>query len=207
MDFYSTPFPAQFFDSSEVVHFINGSFWIPVFLRHFDLEYYIDWSSKLVQSRISRTDYLSLLFDPWGSIPLEISFPKVDWRRWNLKVDPKEMDPSQYDELGLIADSVQTGGMELVCIQPPMKHGSVPPEATAAVDEHWRHMETILARHGFHLWNLSNIGLSDEYFADYSHLNCKGAPIFSEKVSRDLNVRSGEADVRLTQRWPTAGRE
>ena len=207
MDFYATPFPAQFFDSGEVVQFINGSFWIPVFLRHFDFEYYMHWSSKVVQSRTSRTDYLSLMFDPWGSIPLDISVPKVDWRRWNLKVDPKEMDPAQYDELGLIADSVQSRGMDLVCIQPPMKGGSVPPEASAGVDEHWRRMEAVLAKRGFHLWNLSDIHLSDEYFADYSHLNFKGAPIFSEKVSRELSVRSHPADVRVTQRSLTADRE
>jgi hypothetical protein len=188
MDFYLTEFPSQFFDASEVTQFIRGSSYsLPVLLRHFDLQYYLKWSFSILQSRTSRKDYLSVMFDPSGGIPLEISFPNVNWRRWNLKVEPGEVDPDQYEELARVADIIRSHGLPLICIQPPMRKGSVPPDATAAVEKHWRKMERILASRGFHLWNLSEIGLSDDYFCDYSHLNNKGAPIFSEIVGREID--------------------
>jgi hypothetical protein len=201
MDFYLTEFPSQFFDAGEVTQFVSGRSWsVPVLLRHFDLQYYVKWSFKIAQSRSSRNEYLSVMFDPSGSLPLEISYPNINWRRWNLKVSPEEVDPTQYDELARIADLVRDRGMNLICIQPPMRRGSVLVESIAAVDDHWSRIEKILARRGFRFWNLNDIGLSDDYFADYSHLNYKGAPIFSEIVGRRLNVELQQTSVRLTQR-------
>jgi hypothetical protein len=203
MDFYGTPWQSQFFDASEVKQFINGSsYWIPVLLRHFDLRYYVKWSFSILESRTSRKDYFSVMFDAWGGIPLEISFPQVNERRWNLKVDPEELDPSQYEELARLADVVRSKGLNLICIQPPMRRGSVPVGDTAAVDEHWRRMETILSSRGFRLWNLHAIGLSDEYFADYSHLNEKGVVPFSEIVGRELESQWSKRSVASIQPSP-----
>ena len=203
MDFNKTPGPTQFFDASEVIRFINGrSASIPILLRHFDLQYYVKWSSRILQIRSSRRDYFSVMFDAWGSIPLEIFFPKVDERRWNLKVDPEQLDPAEYEELGSIADSVRSRGLTLICIQPPMKRGSVPLAVSAAVDEHWSRMERILGIRGFHLWNHSAMGLSDDYFCDYSHLNNKGAPIFSEIVGRETDSQWSKHSVATTQTSP-----
>jgi len=203
MDFYLTEFPSDFFDAEEVTNFINGSsYWVPVLLRHFDLQYYVQRSFSIVQDRSSRNEYLSLMFDRWGSIPLKISFPNINWRRWNLKVELEKVDPTQYDEMARVADLVRNGGMNLICIQSPMRRGSVPVDATAAMDEHWRHIERILGSRGFHLRNHSAIGLSDEYFADYSHLNDQGAPIFSEIVGRELDSQWSKASVAITQTLP-----
>jgi hypothetical protein len=203
MDFYLTPFPAQFFDPSEVVQFINGrSWWLPVLMHHFDLQYYVNWSFKIRRSRSSRDEYLSVMFDRWGSIPLEISYPKINWRRWNLKVEPEQMDPTQYDELARVADLARNRGLNLICVQPPMRQGSVPASATSVIDEHWRKMEKILAGRGFHLWNFSEIGLSDDYFCDYSHLNNKGAPIFSEMVGRKIASKERERSVASSKISP-----
>jgi hypothetical protein len=204
MDFNRTPGPTQFFDTNEVIHFINGSSaWVPTLLRHFDLQYYIDWSFRIPQIRSTRKDYFSVMFDACGSIPLEISFPKVDERRWNLKVDPQQLDPAEYEELARVADVVRSKGLNLICIQPPMRRGSVPVGSATAVDEHWRRMERTLASRGFHLWNLNAIGLSDEYFADYSHLNERGVVPFSEMVGRELDSQWARHGFAATQTSPT----
>jgi hypothetical protein len=203
MDFYLTEFPSDFFDAAEVTNFIKGSsYWVPVFLRHFDLKYYVKWSFSILQDRSSRNGYFSVMFDRWGSIPLTISFPNVSWPRWSLKVELEKVDSTQYDELARIADLVRNRGINLICIQPPMRRDSVPVDATAAVDEHWRHLERILASRGFHLWNLSAMGLSDDYFCDYSHLNARGAPIFSEILGRETDSEWRKHSVASTQSSP-----
>ena len=91
--------PVSFFDANEVAQFINGNppYWVSV-LRHFDLQYYVRWSLKILQDRSTRKDYYSVMFDPWGGIPYDIYFPKVDQRRWNQKMDPAQIDPRQYED-------------------------------------------------------------------------------------------------------------
>jgi hypothetical protein len=203
MDFYRDPRPSQFFDAGEVTQFIDGSpYWLSVW-RHFDLQYYVKWSFKISQDRSTRRDYYSLMFDACGAVPLDISFPEINPRRWNRKVEPEQLDPSQYEELGRLADVVRSKGLRLICVQSPLRQGSTPVGATAAVDEHWRRMDEILRSRGFHLFNLNAIGLSDEYFADYSHLNEKGALIFSELVGRELDSQWSKPSVARTQTPPT----
>jgi hypothetical protein len=203
MDFNKTG-PTPVLDSPELIQFINGSSsWVLVLLRHFDLQYYVKWSFRILQSRSSRKDYFSVMFDAWGSIPLEISFPKVDERRWNLKVDPEQLDPAEYEEFARVADVVRNKGLSLICIQPPMRQGAVPVGATAAVDQHWRRMERVLGSRGFHLWNFNAIGLGDEYFADYSHLNERGVVPFSEMLGRELDSQWSKHSVASTQPSPT----
>jgi hypothetical protein len=188
MDFYRDPRPSQFFDAGEVTEFINGSSYWAAVLRHFDLQYYVRWSFSILQHRSTRKDYDSVMFDPWGAVPLDISFPEINPRRWNQKMDPAQVDPRQYEELGRLADLVRSRGLRLICVQPPLRQGSIPVGAAAGVDQHWRRMEEILRSRGFHLFNLQKeMTLSDEYFADYSHLNEKGAVIFSDVVGREAN--------------------
>jgi len=204
MDFYTEYGPSQFFDLDEVTQFINGSpYWLSV-LRHFDLQYYVKWSFKILQDRSTRKDYYSVMFDPWGGIPYDIYFPKVDPRRWNQKMDPTQIDRHQYEELARLANVAQSRGLRLICVQPPLRQGSIPPGAVTGVDEHWRHMEEILRGRGFHLCNLQKqMTLSDEYFADYSHLNEKGAVIFSEVVGREAGSQSLQDGVASAQAPPT----
>jgi hypothetical protein len=206
MDFYKEDGPSQFFDSNEVVDFIKGSpYWLAV-LRHFDLQYYVRWSFKILQDRTTREDYYSMMFDPWGGIPYEIYFPKVDQRRWNQKMDPAQIDSRQYDELSRIADIVRDRGMQLICVQPPLKQGSIPAEAVAGLEEHWERIGEILNRRGFELLNLQKqMTLSDEYFADYSHLNHKGAVIFSDIVGRETAAQRPSTGV-ASNKMPAAAR-
>jgi hypothetical protein len=203
MDFYRDPRPSQFFDASEVTQFIHGSsYWLAV-LRHFDLQYYVKWSFSILQHRSTRKDYESVMFDAWGGIPYDIFFPNVDQRRWNQKVDPAQVDPRQYEELGRLADLVRSRGLRLICVQPPLRHGAIPIGAAAGVDEHWRRMEEILRSRGFHLCNFQKaMTLNDDYFADYSHLNEKGAVIFSDIVGRAANSQWLQHDVASTPASP-----
>jgi hypothetical protein len=204
MDFYRDPRPSQFFDASEVTQFINGSpYWVSV-LRHWDLQYYWEQSFSILQDRSTRKRYYSVMFDAWGGVPLEISFPEINQYRWNRKVDLTQVDPRQYEELGRLADVIRSRRLHLICVQTPLRQSAIPVGAAAGVDEHWRHMEQILHSRGFHLWNLQKeMSLSDEYFADYSHLNEKGAVIISEAVGREAASQRFPDGTASTQASPT----
>jgi hypothetical protein len=98
---------------------------------------------------------------------------------------------------------VRSKGLRLICVQPPLRHGTTPVGAAADVDEHWRRMEEILRSRGFHLFNLQKeMTLSDKYFADYSHLNEKGAVIFSDVVGREVDSKWLKNDMAVTQMPP-----
>ena len=65
-------------------------------------------------------------------------------------------------------------------------------------------MEQILQSREFHLLNLGKeMTLGDKYFADYSHLNEKGAVVFSEVVGREAASQGLEHGVTSAQTSPT----
>ena len=46
------------------------------------------------------------------------------------------------------------------------------------------------------------MGLGDDYFCDYSHLNARGAPIFSEILGRETDSEWRKHSVASTESSP-----
>src|SRR5205807_3068303 len=88
MDFYHDFQMPVTMDDSELDRFIAGG-WYPLFVsRHFDFRYYVTSAREVRRLRSSRTEYMSLDFDAWGGLALDIHYPHVDGVRWNTVFQP-----------------------------------------------------------------------------------------------------------------------
>jgi hypothetical protein len=76
--------------------------------------------------------------------------------------------------------------MRLVCVQPPVRAAAIDGDrGVAAAERHWRRVDEILAPTGTRLLNLQrDMPLTDDYFADYSHVNARGAALCGDVVGR-----------------------
>jgi len=187
MDFYPDGRKAELFDHQEVERFVRrGPYWWGV-ATHFDLLYYLDTSKDIKRFRNTRADYYSVMFDSGGGVPLQVSFPNIDASRWHEQITVSKISEAAYGELDKLVETIRTAGIGMVYVQPPLRKTSVPPESVPALERHWERLNTILTQHEAKLVNLQKeLSLEDEFFADYSHLNEKGAVIFTERVASQV---------------------
>ena len=180
MDFYSGYANSRNTFQDDVDGFLRGEPYALYVARHFDIVYYLSSYFSIDHARRSRDHYQSLAFDAWGGLPLNVQYPSVDPVRWNQKVVPHLFNAEHYDELRRLASTLRKDGVKLYCVQPPLRKGSIVPASRAAVEAHWERIAKILADEGQQFLNLHNeLQLDDSLYADYSHLNGRGAAIFT----------------------------
>lgn len=145
--------------------------------------YYLSESSIIAQRRAARTSYWSVQFDRGGAVPLDIHYPDVDEQRWNNKWRTGASE-KQFAAFAKIVAMLNDRGISLVCVQAPTRAAAMEGYAAAA-QAHWKRVNDVLAMAHTRLLNLElEMPLSDEYFADYSHLNAAGAALCGDAVGR-----------------------
>lgn len=159
------------------------------FVRHFVPQYYVDNWSTVRTLRLSRASFVSVDFDRGGAVPLELYFPDVDLTRWDM---PKLSTPSedQYAQLASLAKELRGRGIDLVVTQAPLRRQALI-AARMELDRHWRRLKTIADQTEQRFFDLHDLGFDDSYFADYSHLNAKGARAFTRELGSRLTTQSG----------------
>jgi hypothetical protein len=196
MDFYGA---SHINLKNEVIGFLEGHSYPTYMLRNFDLLYYATSYFSIPRARRKRDHYQSLAFDRWGGLPLDVQYPNVDPVRWNAKIRPDQFDDVQYRELERLAADLQRAGIVLYCVQAPLRSGSIPPEDEAAAQQHWSKVAAAVSRHGQHFINMhEHLHLDDTAYADYSHLNAKGARLFTEAFLQTANFERSATATRKT---------
>jgi hypothetical protein len=187
MDFYSGYANSQNTFQEDVRGFLRGAPYALYIARHFDIVYYLSSYFSIDRARRNRDHYQSLAFDAWGGLPLNVHYPAVDPVRWNQKVVPELFNDAQYNELRLLASTLRKAGVTLYCVQPPLRKSSIAPGTRPEVESHWNRIARILAEEGQQFLNLHNeLELDDAFYADYSHLNARGATIFTNAFAQKV---------------------
>ena len=186
MDFVGDVSETPPFDAGDVDRYLRGGSRWWATCKSGDPLYYINESRLIAERRASRAVYWSVKFDRGGAVPLAIHYPNVDDRRWNTKWRT-EVSEKQYAALAAIIETLAKRHIPLVCVQPPLREAALDrEELIAAAERHWQRVDELLARGGNgSLLNLEHdMPLSDEYFADYSHVNADGAKLCGDVVGK-----------------------
>jgi hypothetical protein len=190
------PEKALFFKEDEVASLAqDGNYWLSV-AQHFDLSFYVKNYARIKRMRTSNQKFNSCMFDAGGSVPLAPIKPEGNAFRWGKKVDLAGIDAKEYLELAALASWLQTYGVRLIFVQPPIRSAAASAETPEDLRWHWRRIDEILSAHGFRFVNFhEKLRLSDAYFADYSHLNATGAAVFSQALADEYATELGRGAV------------
>jgi hypothetical protein len=188
MDFYSQA-PWLNITDEEIQTFLSDSRTprLLEFLGHFSLQYYADNWRGMRTSRHSRADYNSLAFDRSGSVPLEVYYPNVDSTRWGEVPKAALVSDEEYAQLAMLAKELRGQGIGLVLVQAPLRRRALI-AGGAELDRHWHRLETIMDQSEQKFIDLHALDYDDSHFADYSHLNAKGALAFTRELGHRLTV-------------------
>jgi len=167
--------------------YLAGKFQPSLYFNNFSLVTFMDLTWHMKQDRTSRRAYSSLDFDRDGGVPLDMDFPNVDLTRWNYVFRYDSMDDGQYNALDRMAAELKSNGVSLVCVFPPTRRAGRVRENAAEAEKYRSRVADILEKNGQTLINLdTTLDLDDSHFADYIHLNARGAQAFSQALGRDL---------------------
>lgn len=187
MDFSAQGLLLNNVSDSDLDTFLTKGPGYPLLLvQKFSLPYY---ARPMANHRQRRDDYDSLQFDSGGAVPFEIYYPNVRLDRWNGRLDPgffALLIDNEYDHLALMAKDLRSRGVDLVVIRALMR-SHVQSSGGAQLEEHWDRVKRIVTEGKQRYLDLSGeLLLDDSYFADYAHLNAKGAFVFSRSIAQHL---------------------
>jgi len=163
-------------------------------LTGFDLRYNLKNANKLQEFKQNKTLYDYLKYDKHGGINLNANHLKIDSLRWKGRViGDSKLDIIQYRYLDSISNFCNSKNIDLVFVQSPFREGfysKLKEEQKNYLNDHIQKVDSIVS-----LYNQQFIDTSssrpwpDSLFADYSHLNAKGAQLFTslflDEIKRD----------------------
>lgn len=153
-------------------------------LTGFDLRYNIINAKKLKEFRENNTLYDYLNYDVNGGINLEAKNLRIDSIRWKGKaIDETLLDSNQYMYLDSISNFCKVNDISFVFVQGPLAenyYSNLNDTKKMYLNNHIQKVDSIIKRNNQHFIDTSNRPWPDELFADYAHLNKKGAQKFTK---------------------------
>lgn len=182
IDFYFSKRNARLFDNEEVNRYLADANIIRSYSMHFDPLYMLKASRNIKQQRLLNTMYESLLYDPYGGVLFNIDKSNINQERWDTKLNPSMIDDNAYKALERLSNFLAAERIVLVMVQPPIRRAAIAGKE-GLIKKHWQRIEDISVKAPFIFVNMDRkLELSDDYFVDYTHLNHKGADIFTKSL-------------------------
>ena len=179
-------FPYDADDFAEIKKYINNEFTLflynRVFLNAFNfLKAFYNFKSY---HQVEDT-YPSLLFDRTGGIVYKIYGDNIDQERWN---DNRVfgLNKKNFAALSRISAQLKTKNIKFIVVTTSLRLPilAASPEFLNQYRKYELKMKQRAEEDGFHYLNLhEELALSDDYFADNSHMNAEGAALVAQKVA------------------------
>jgi len=130
-----------------------------------------------------------LKFDHTGSAPLHIYGKDIVKERWKNPHAPVQI-PEAFQALIRIAKKASNDKVKFYFIQQPYRQPLIDahPAVKLVMKKFARNVNLLIAKEGGKFFNLhEKLHLSDDYFADRSHLNDKGSKIGSKEIAKFID--------------------
>lgn len=181
----------KIFDREKLKRFFDSGDLFRTHLEYLSAQYLLGSVKEIQRDRVGRGTYYALDFDAGGSVPLDLmseGFEKVDDRWAKPLAQSENVVESNYLGLAQLAERCQSQGIRFLLVQPPIREDILTEKDQAFLTEkHWPRLAKICLEKGgaFHNFH-GELSLSEEDFADSTHLNRDGAEKLSEAVARLL---------------------
>jgi hypothetical protein len=185
--------PGIEFDSREIGDYLHQNKRKGIIHDLSNISYYLRHTIKNRIYQSSNKYYSSLMFDEHGGVALNQDEFRHDPYRWNKRLSFHGLHPSSYHYLDSISVFAAKRGIELILVQTPVRENAKRASLENKMDEHENMIRSILEPRDQHFINGYRLKFPDKYFADYTHMNEKGAEeltrILYEKYSEDMEDR------------------
>lgn len=159
--------------------------------RLMSMNYLLGSFLEVRSGREGRSQYFSLDFDEGGCVPLDLDSEGFErWpERWSMPVaEESSMDEKHYVALSVMAERCRARGIAFLLVQAPIREAVLTAEDADFLEKrHWPRLAQICEEQGGRFANFhGRLALSDDEFADSTHLNRAGALKLSEAIAEGL---------------------
>lgn len=172
--------------------------------RHLSANYLVGTLPELRRDRVGRGTYYSLDFDSGGCVPLDLMEEGFErWpERWDRPIARAEnTDERNYASLKTMAQRCRDRGIRFLLVQAPIREAVLTPDDRRHLEDvHWPALKEICEVEGAEFLNFhGQLPLSEDDFADSTHLNRKGAGKLSRALLPFLGWHEGEVGLRAPE--------
>ncbi|MBF0431896.1 MAG: hypothetical protein HQK83_11490 [Fibrobacteria bacterium] len=167
------------YDPQKWIGYIQGGLNLYYQLKYLDLKKVKKYSLANRANYTSNAMYSSLQFDTYGGVPLATENFTIIPQRWKKKASLDSIDTLTYNYLDSLSTFLASKGVHLIFMQSPLREASKGPDYSVRMVKHISVLENILRSSGHTFIDGSTLEMHDSLFVDYSHLNEKGASIFT----------------------------
>ena len=189
VDFQIDSRPDEIYSAKMLNYMLNRRPLIQAHLTGFTLDYYKSNLFNIAKQRQRRDIYDSLAFDSGGGVPFNDSDFQINKTRWMAKhiLSPDKMDDNNYSALSMLADSMQSRGVHLILVQPPLRTALIDESILEFLNNHWMRIQEIASMRNIQFLNLGvDPRFSDSDFVDAGHLNASGSGIFTDIILESI---------------------
>jgi len=146
-----------------------------------DISFCFDRQKKWAEEHEQDNLFSYLGFDSTGSVSLNIYDDDIIGHRWR-KPHPGIMAPESFQALDRMSHRANAKGIKFYLVQQPYREGLAKRSKVRSALAHFANRcKPIVEQHdGVFISLHDRLGLSDDYFADRSHLNDKGSMVGSK---------------------------
>jgi hypothetical protein len=179
-------------DTTRVVRYLRTWGTTESYLRNLKPAYYL---REMERNRIrmhDRSNYEFMGVDEHGGAGLVIPRDRIDPQRWARK-PPLErwLADEQYLALERLCAYLGERGIRLIFLQSPYRDGVRNSLVDRTVETHLARVSNILAPYDHILLTATDRPWPDSLFVDFSHLNGRGAELFTRHVLGKLDGAGG----------------
>lgn len=146
---------------------------------------------KIWKEKYGKNNTFSYLgFDHTGSAPLHIYGKDIVRHRWVNPHGSKHLKKA-FDALGRMSKKAHARGVKFYLVQQPYRQALIKKYPHVPTEANWffnyAH-KVVIKNNGYSLSLYRELALSDDYFADRSHLNDKGSILSAEAIGKFIDM-------------------
>lgn len=159
-------------------------------LSHFSSQYYFNNFKYAHQVRNDSSNYEYLGFDNYGAVNFNNQGFKISNNRWNTDFEENAINKREYLYLDSIGLYCQEKKIVLLFFQTPMREGlynKLTNKKLTELNNHISKVETIIKARHQQFVDATKVKWKDYLFVDGTHLNAKGAELFTEYCFKHIH--------------------
>ena len=175
---------------NELKSFLKSQNLIYYFFKYFDLEFYLKNCLVNRKAFLKNYNYSDLNYDKYGGVMFDSIKFNINKKRWNENSIVKFNPSINFQYLDSIQSYCKMNKIRLLFFQTPTRSDLLSKKSCKILTSHINSVRSKIVRHGDVFVNSNSIKWENNLFVDRTHLNEKGARIFTEYCFNCFRLRS-----------------
>jgi hypothetical protein len=155
-----------------------------------ELKYYYNNSKTNHSKKNVKNSYQNLVYDKYGGAVLDIHADHIDPERWEKNILDFEVSDEELTSLSKLIDFLDSKSIKTVVVLAPQREGLITENSVREIYREIEKISSVTENSDAILVNsFAEDTWSDSLFVDYTHLNQRGAVLYSGIIAKTITFQ------------------